>query len=293
MFPEKLSMRLIQLVADKIDKNRRGVAIEIGVGTSNFYSEIYKSLEFKTIAVDPIPFPPFVELSLEKDIIYDESCIYKNNGPLTLYISALSDLSSLHSNWWGVKQSNSKTVIGQTFSSFIEKHQIERITFLKIDTEGSELEIIQQLSSSNNDLLPEVLEFEYGGGCSKSEGHGGWSPEFYSKLLKIIELLKQMGYSQGIILDSIDLEPNVFTFESISNPDTIFKPYFEYGNLVAFKKPINNLESIKVKILEEQNIYLKNYIDTLKKENRSLSTNLLRKDYIQRIKNKFNHLLNK
>jgi FkbM family methyltransferase len=169
MFPEELSMKLIGVVSDEIDINREGHAIEIGVGTINFYSPIYKKLNFKTIAIDPIPHEPFLILANEQEIVFDETCIYKEDGEIELFTSHLSDLSSVHSNWWGVENEHkkSKRVRSKTLNSFFSEHQIKKITFLKVDTEGSELEILSQLVKGNENL-PLAIEFEYGGGGKKT-----------------------------------------------------------------------------------------------------------------------------
>ncbi|MES2377385.1 MAG: FkbM family methyltransferase [Bacteroidota bacterium] len=286
MFPEQLSMHLIKLVADEIDINRTGFAIEIGVGTSNFYALVYKGLGFNTIAVDPVPYAPFVDLALQHQIVFDESCIYLENGEQTIYISSQSDLSSLHNNWWGVTQNISKKVASQNLTTFIEKHGIEKITFFKVDTEGSEYEILQQFTSLSPQLLPGVIEFEFGGGGLKNEHKGGWEPGFYKKTLTTLELLKKLGYKEAIIFDSIELKPVLFSFESTANFDDLFKPNFEYGNLIAFKEEIKDWAVIKSQLTELQNELLIQHINNLKRENTDLYMQLIKKDLLGRIARK-------
>lgn len=291
MFPEQLSMHLVKLISDEIDINRIGTAIEIGVGTGNFYSLIYKDLGFNTIAVDPIAYLPFLELATRHCIIYDESCIYIENGEEVIYMSAHSDLSSLHDDWWGAIENTGKIVKSQDLKTFLGKHKIEKISFLKVDTEGSEFEILQQFSDLNSTLLPKIIEFEYGGGGLRKDGIAGWSPDFYEKTLKTLYLLKTLGYKEAIIFDSIALEPVFFSFEGENDFDSLFKPNFEYGNVIAFNEKMKDVRTIKEQILSFQNILLAEYIDNLKKENTKLHIELIKKDYSKRVLNKIKRVL--
>ena len=291
MFPEKLSMHLNKLICDEIDLNRVGVAIEIGVGTANFYSLLYKELGFNTIAVDPIPYQPFLVSANEKGVIFDESCIYLTNGEQVIYTSGHADLSSLHNNWWGIDKNESKIIKSQDLETFIKKHKVENISFLKVDTEGSEYEILQQFSKLNIDLLPKVIEFEYGGGGLKKDEQGGWSSTFFNKSLLTLDLLEKLGYKDAIIFDSIDLEPIFFSFEDYEDFNNLFKPEFEYGNLIAFIAPLKNKKIIKAQILDFQNTLIREYIDNLKQENSQLYSELIRKDYLKRISNKIRRIL--
>jgi len=284
-------MQLIRSFSDEIDKDRAGTAIEIGVGTDNFYSLIYKEMGFDTIAIDPVAYGPFLKLAGEHGIIFDECCIYSTNGELTLYTSEHSDLNSLHNNWWGITGKKSKTVKAQDLQTFIKKHSIQKISFLKVDTEGSEYDILQQFRDLKPALLPAVLEFEYGGGGLKKEGSGGWQPAFFKKTLDTLELLKSLNYQDAILLDSVALEPVFFSFERDTDFENLFKPDFEYGNLIAFKEKIKNKEAIKSQILDAQNALLGVYINELKRENTELHRKLINLDYRKRIVNKLKRIL--
>ncbi|MGZ3757414.1 MAG: FkbM family methyltransferase [Mucilaginibacter sp.] len=284
-------MYLNELICDEIDLKREGFAIEIGVGTANFYSLLYKELGFNTIAVDPIAYLPFLVLANEKGVIFDESCIYLTNGEQVIYTSALSDLSSLHNNWWGIDKNESKTIKSQDLETFLKKHKVENISFLKVDTEGSEYEILQQFTKLNTALLPKVVEFEYGGGGFKKNKEGGWSSAFFNKSLLTLDLLKKLGYEEALIFDSIDLEPIFFSFDDYEDFNNLFKPEFEYGNLIAFIAPLKDKKVIRAQILDFQNKLLREYIDNLKQENSQLYSELIRKDYPKRITNKIRRIL--
>ena len=291
MFPEKLSIRLIELVSDEIDASKNGAAIEIGVGTDNFYSLVYKKMGFHTIAVDPIAYPPFVALAKQNGIVYDESCIYQKDGQTVIYTSQTSDLSSLYNHWWGVNAGKSKIIKSQTLKTFLANYNIAKISFLKVDTEGSEYEILQQFQGQPETLLPRVLEFEYGGGALKKDAQGGWAPAFFQKTILILQLLKEFGYQEAIIFDSVELEPIIFSLHNHTNFEELFKPDFEYGNLIAFRESISQIDTLKIQLQAYHNTLLRDYIDTLKQENLNLYLQLIKKDYPKRFMNKLKRMI--
>jgi len=286
-----MSMQLIRLIADKVDKNRQGCAIEIGIGTDNFYSYIFNDLKFKTIAVDPIPFQPFVDEAKTRNIIFDETCIYEDDGEIDIFTSTHSDLSSVHENWWGINGQTKRTVRSKTLLTLLNDHQTSSITFFKVDTEGAELEIIKQFSLLEKGMLPQIVEFEYGGGHLKKTGLGGWSDEFYNKNLEVLHVLKKLGYSEGLIFDSLNIDPVYFSIVELNNFDSIFADDFEYGNIVIFKNEIDLRDLLNEELLIFQNGLLKTYINELHLENDRLQKAIQKAQLFKRLKRKIKRIL--
>jgi FkbM family methyltransferase len=292
VFPEKLSMHLFKLISEDIDVKREGFAIEIGVGTDNFYSLLFRDLNFKTIAVDPILHLPFIVLANEHNIIFEEACIYEVDGEISIFTSSHSDLSSLHKNWWGINGKTSKTVNSKTFKTLLTSHKVNKITFLKVDTEGSELEILIQLSDLDHKLLPSVVEFEYGGGGIKKDGHAGWSSEFYNKNISVLKLFKELNYKEGILIDSISLNPHFFSFSEIYYFNQLFESSYEYGNIIVFKDIIQRKFHIKDQILTYQNDILQDYLVEINEQLKSLQLKIAKRRILKRALLKFKKLLN-
>lgn len=293
MFPEILSQSIIKGLVDDFDPERKGVAIEIGVGTDNFYSVKFREAGLKCIAVDPIAWPPFLEIAREHDILFEEACIYDQEQEITLFSSKYSDLSSLNQDWWGVDANNRKKVKAILLKTLLTKYDVDQITFLKADTEGSEYEIIKQLKELDKSQLPYVVEFEYGGGALKHTGAGGWDKKFYDKVLTIIQILQDLNYQQGLIIDSNDTAAEIFDLNTVNDPDTLFKQTYEYGNFLVFKNPVKNKAALENLMLKAQTIELEKTISILNTENTSLRIKVLKLRYFNRFVNKIKRFLGK
>jgi FkbM family methyltransferase len=293
MFPEVLSQAIIKPLANMFDPQRKGMAIEIGVGSSNFYCLQYEEHGFKCIAIDPLPYLPFLKISSEKNIIFEECCIYDSEGEITFFVADSPDLSSINADWWGVNDRAEKKVNAILLSTLLKRHRVETITFLKIDTEGSEYEIIKQLTDLASQQLPYILEFEYGGGGTKQSGDGGWSTPFFNKIIAVIKLLQGLNYKEGLILDSNDHEPFFFDLEKIDDPTNLFKPNYEYGNMLVFKTPVLNKIEIENTLLKAQAAEVAKLIDALRADNARLYLQFIKSQYFTRFINKLKRTFKK
>lgn len=293
MFPEILSQSIIQALVDDFDPEKKGVAIEVGVGTDNFYSVKFRQAGLKCIAVDPIAWPPFLEIAREHDILFEEACIYDQEKEITLFSSKHSDLSSLNQDWWGVDANNQKKVKAILLKTLLAKYDVDQITFLKADTEGSEYEIIKQLKELAGSQLPYVVEFEYGGGALKQTGAGGWDNRFYDKVLAIIQILQDLNYQQGLIIDSNDTSAEIFDLKAVNDPDTLFKQTYEYGNFLVFKNPVKSKAHLENLLLKAQTIELEKIISVLTTENKNLNIKVLKLQYFNRFVNRIKRYISK
>ncbi|MDB4926955.1 FkbM family methyltransferase [Mucilaginibacter sp.] len=291
MFPEILSQSIIKLLVNTFDPDKKGTAIEIGVGTDNFYSIKYKEAGLECLAVDPIAYKPFLKIAKERNIHFEEACIYDTEGEITLYSNEYSDLSSINSDWWGVNEKNQKKVKSILLKTLLIKYNIDKITFLKADTEGSEYEIIKQLTELDQSKLPYIIEFEYGGGAFKQSGTAGWDKKFFGKVIALIQTLQDLNYAQGLIIDSNDIMPVFFDLKTIKDPNELFKPTYEYGNFLVFKNPINNVAEFESLLLKTQAFELKKLLDNLYTENAALGVKVLKAQYLSRIINKVRKML--
>lgn len=239
---EKQVLNFLPYFLDKSDPQKSGVAIDIGVGTSNFYCEVFAKCGFKTFAVEPLPIEDVKRLGKQYDIELVQACIYLSNNNVEMYTGQFRgevffDVSSVNSNWWGINEESKKvTVPAYTFNSFVEKFSINNISYLKIDTEGSEWEIIQQLKLNTTYELPKIIEFEYGGGCIKKEATSGWSDEYFHKTINCLNHFKELGYSYFLFFEAAEKKVLKYEFLKVNNFEELFKDYFEYGNIVVIKE---------------------------------------------------------
>ena len=241
MHVEECCQALLNEILPEIDSERSGLAIDIGVGTFAFYCQLFDQLKFKTIAVEPLPNKQLKQLCKYRDIQLIESCISEVDGTVNLYIGSYNgeenlNLNSLRSDWWG-STATAKQVQSMTLAKLLAEIAATNITCIKIDVEGMELSIIQQFSQLSQSLLPKVLMFEYGGGATQESGIGGWSKELLDGTIKSLEILRNLGYGQTIIVDLapdsqeqvVDLQSENLAFKNLFPPQSI------YGNIIALK----------------------------------------------------------
>ncbi|MBA4393861.1 MAG: hypothetical protein C0407_09945, partial [Desulfobacca sp.] len=75
-------------------------------------------------------------------------------------------------------------VLSRTLDTFCQEHKVDQIDFLKIDTEGAELDVLRGAAALLEAKRVRVLQFEYGGTYLDS----------HITLKQIYELLQQKGY---------------------------------------------------------------------------------------------------
>lgn len=245
---EKACISITPYLANIYDRSREGYAIDIGVGTFCFYCDAYRKLGFKTIAVEPLPNDNLKELCHKRGIDLIESCIFTTDGSITIYTgefkgAPLSDLSSVKKDWWGATD-NALTVNSMKLTTLIEKKNIKKITFVKVDTEGSEFEILSQLKNLDTSLLPQIVQFEYGGGSMKKDQKNGWSEEFFNNTLKCLKILRNLNYGGGILVDASLSEIKYFEFSKTSAFEQLFGEEYMWGNIILFRKNKININKL-------------------------------------------------
>ncbi len=238
---EDCCQALLAQILPTVDPHRRGMCIDVGVGTFAFYCELFAQLGFKTVAVEPLPLPAIRAMCQSHGIEWVESCLSDVDGTQTLHLGTYQgavdvNLSSLIAHWWGAS-TMTQTVPSLTLATLLSQVQPQKITCLKLDVEGVELTILRQLIQLPESLLPQVVMFEYGGGASRSRGETGWSEEFISKTHACLKLLQHCGYGFSIGVDSA---PNTtemlfdIRYPSLQL-DKILHPQAIYGNIISFR----------------------------------------------------------
>lgn len=239
---EPCCQALLTALLPQIDPERAGVCIDVGVGTFAFYCEKFADLGFTAIAIEPLPVKALQILAERPNFTLLPVCLSDQNGQQTLYVGKFAGIfnrnfSSLSPQWFGAS-GQGRTVETLTLDRLIEQQSIHRITCLKLDIEGWEWPVIQQLATLEPSLLPEVVMFEYGGGGDRSQNQKGWSPTFFQNTLNSLKTLKACGYGHGLLLDfAPDSQEKPFNLQdlALSDLDTLFPAASVYGNLILFK----------------------------------------------------------
>lgn len=242
MLVELCCQALLRQILPAVDPKRTGLAIDIGVGTDDFYFQLFDQLRFKSIAVEPLPTDQVRQLCIDCNIKLVESCISDINGSVYLYIGKDDNngenlnRSSMRSDWFGSSE-NARQVSSMSLPNLLASVDAHKVTCLKIDVEGMELAIIQKLQDLQKNLLPRVLMFEYGGGGKRESEQGGWSKEILEGTMKSLEIVRNLGYEKIILVDlAPDTEARLVNLQSLALEATaVFPPHSIYGNIIALR----------------------------------------------------------
>jgi FkbM family methyltransferase len=239
---EPCCQALLAALLPQIDPNHHGVCLDVGVGTFAFYCQIFAELGFPTIAVEPLPVKALQTLAKQQNLTLLPICLSDQDGEQTLYVGKFaglfnSNFSSLSPQWFGAS-GQARQVKTLTLETIIQQQKITKITCLKLDIEGWEWQVIQQLQTLNDRLLPTVVMFEYGGGVNRRQNQKGWSPEFFQNTLNSLALLQAKGYGYGLLLDFAP-DRQVINFDltnlATSDLESLFPPDSVYGNIIVFR----------------------------------------------------------
>ena len=251
MHVEECCRALLHYALPRIDQNRKGLCIDVGVGTFELYCELFARIGFDTVAVEPLPTPTVSMLCGFHGIVLIKSCVYDNDGTQTMYTGTYNDsknmnLSSIRPDWWG-SSSHSVQVPSMTLGTLLETVNAHLITCLKLDVEGVESVIIKQLRQVPASLLPAVVVFEYGGGSTRQEGKAGWSESGIDDTLSCFRALKDLSYRTTILVDSSpEGNEHVIDLAKVNvSPDTFFHPGSIYGNAVCFLERLSDTSWIE------------------------------------------------
>ena len=185
-----------------IDKDKTNELNIIDVGAYIGLSIIYFTSRYPNahiIAFEPNPnIFPLLEENVEynniKNVQLHNIAIGENTGDRELYIessgfAAFSTASFIKDAWNGKQKSRPIIVKTEPLSKSINK----KVNILKIDTEGTEYEIIKELDVSGSFSKIENLLVEY-------------HPSKNSKLQNLVKILRKNGYDISYRQDGRELE---------------------------------------------------------------------------------------
>ncbi len=240
MHVEACCQNILKETLPDIDPNREGVCLDIGVGNFAFYCDLFSKLKFSSIAVEPFPNAKLRRICKHRSIQLLECCLSNQNGTQTLYLGQFARLvnnnfNSLESEWFASSKKQ-KIVSTITLLELLKITLTNKVTCLKLDIEGWEMTVIQQLKNVFPSQIPQVLMFEYGGGCYRYDGKKSWSPKFLNRTMKCLETLQQCGYRFTIVIDyAANAIPKTFDLKyQTLDADQIFMNNAIYGNIITF-----------------------------------------------------------
>lgn len=214
-----------------LDPQKRGFCIDAGAGIQDFFGIYFQEWGWPSLIVEPLPSDALLN-SLRNRVGLEQAALCAVDDRVTLYAGWDGNTHSLDKDWEQVTgHPHAKTEIsvqGIRYETLLYKWGIKVVTCLKLDIEGSELSVIQQLPGCKK--KPQVVSLEYGGGFAKSTGQGGWQPERFEKIRLCIDLLRTCGYTQGA-----HCEDAIHEFTFAEHPQGIWREEAGYGNLVVWQ----------------------------------------------------------
>ena len=127
--------------------------IDVGCNRGDFSKEILKNENTKVIAFEPLPgcqeYLKNIKYIYNTRFVYFECALSKKNGFTKIYFNDdKSELASLEKSTHNVsylkdQNKNSLKVILKKLDSFIDHDNFNNIDFIKIDTEGHEMSVLE------------------------------------------------------------------------------------------------------------------------------------------------------
>ncbi|NJL90237.1 MAG: FkbM family methyltransferase [Coleofasciculaceae cyanobacterium SM2_1_6] len=238
---EECTQAVVAELLPNLDSDRRGVCIDVGVGTFSFYCQTFAELGFTTLAIEPMPVPEVHTLCKTHNIKLIEACLSDHDGTQTLYLGAWdgkldANFNTLKSSWFGASQ-ETKEVVSFSLQGLLNSFHPQKVTCLKLDVEGYEAVIINQLAQLPDYLVPDIVVFEYSSG----------SAEFSGAAIECLKILQNLDYRTAIIIDASTREKFIDLKCPPVEIDKIFSLGLSWGNIVALRytlypaQPISNV----------------------------------------------------
>lgn len=184
------------------------VIFDVGCRSETLYKDYPKEVHY----FDPVP--EYID-SLKKQKIVNTRSVFNKFGlsdsttTLTYYPkyeAFYNRVASCHVD----DAKNSKTLNVRRASEYISEHNIEKIDFLKIDTEGHELSVLKGFGEHIKNVA--IIQFEYGGTFIDTG----------ITLLEIVDYLKSHGFKHFAYLSPTQA---VFLED--------YKDHYQYCNIVC------------------------------------------------------------
>ena len=228
-YVEQSTWTLLRNLMVSEDPDRRGWCIDAGAGSFDFYFEWFHAFGYPTLTVEPFPNTAVIGSCQARHIPLEQAALCNRTGVVTLYRSAVLQLNTLTPQQWGLLNSPKEDVMAVSLPHLMNKYSMKAITVLKLDIEGAEWQVIQQLPRLS--VLPRVISFEFGGGEEKRFGAFGWSGKALINTLRSINMLARHGYRMLLFAatGSQPIAHEVFPSEGAD----IFGEDYNWGNIVA------------------------------------------------------------
>jgi FkbM family methyltransferase len=159
----------LKKILNSIGNNKNFNFVSIGANDGIFVDEVFLSnllkVEWNCLFVEPVKerfdllIKNYETHFQNNNFKYENSAIHIESGDDFLITSKNDDSRGMCSFFRVESEFSDKIPVSKiTFKNMVEKYQIDKIDFLKIDCEGMDYEII--LQSFDNNIIPDLILFE-------------------------------------------------------------------------------------------------------------------------------------
>lgn len=199
------------LIRNVIAKEGIRGCFDVGANVGNYSIMLKEHVEGPIYAIEPIQtsFDALEKIADDRIFVY-RYAVSDSDGEVTMHTTKDEwEGATIHSEVLDV-DSVEERVPGITLDSFVEKHGITEAGFVKIDTEGHEMEVLRGMQGMLKKLKPAYIQFEYGGQHMR-RGH---SLYLLAKELPGYELYRLLPH--GLLkVDPGNYAHNVFMYSNI------------------------------------------------------------------------------
>ena len=199
--------------------DRRAVVFDVGANVGTYAKRVVAALpDVRVLAFEP---HPLTFERLEADAPSNVRCFNMGlgsaPGELTLYDYAASDGSSHASLYKDViedihgAESCSHVVPVRTVDDMVEEHGIERISLLKIDAEGHELEILKGAAGTIERGRVDIVHFEFNVMNAVSGSHF----RDFAELLSGYRLYRMLPYGLMLLPKYDPVRCEIYAYQNI------------------------------------------------------------------------------
>lgn len=217
-----------------IDPQHDGWFIDVGIGDSDYYFEWAHNFGYRALAVEPLPSPAVVESCQQRGVPLFEGVLAASNGTARLYRN--SWINSLTPQLWD-DMAFLCEVPSLSYLLLVERHELERVTALKLDVEGAEWSVISQLEKT--DVLPGIISFEFGGVLERRERRGAWSQAAVDNTMRCVKTLWELDYNVGIKIEATSTGLGISPVNPVAG--IRFEDNAVWGNIISMRKQFVNL----------------------------------------------------
>lgn len=201
-----------------LKKENIEVAFDVGANVGSYSEHLVKELGCKVYAIEPasLSFTSLQKIALEHPTIHPiQTAISDRTGTAVMFSNTDRSETATLGKELSTSASKEEVVSVTTFDELVAQLHVQKIDFIKVDTEGFEREVFSGMRNTLLELRPRYIQFEF----NVLQLYRGYT------LREVTLLLPGYEFYRLLPRGWLHIDPNAFR-------DNIFM----YSNVVAVRK---------------------------------------------------------